>query len=635
MLKKLLVFVLYFFALTAVLNAQQNIKKATKYYKKAYTFYGYGQYEKSHEWAQKALEKDSLNQNTLVLLTDIYNIQGLFDKELKVYKKLLRIDSTDIRSHANMADIYLKTGEFEKAFAKYAFLKSANWLPERYDKLINKNFNKSTKAVELIENPKDFKREKLKGDVNSELDEYWPYMTPDGKKLFFTRTSLTQLKENLRKEENIHFTKWKNNSWANETKLPEAINTIENEGAQCITQDGKTMFFTVCKTTLGNQGDCNIYMSQLQNRKWSVPTMLPAPVNTRFKETQPSISYDGRTLFFSSDRPGGQGGMDIWATRMNDDSLWANPKNISIINTKQNEESPFIHPDNKTLYFSSTGHYGLGKGDFFMVKLNKNGTVKNLGYPLNNHEMQLGIYIDLDGVYGYYASVDPETNSSLDIYRFTLPDDIKPEPLKIINGILIDSKTQQPINNGNIVVFNLANNEHVVSYTTQQDGTFKFGLPANTKFAILAEANGYLPYSIHSSVDLNGIDSLVKIALDPITANKTFALQNIFFDFDSASLKLVSATEIAYLAGFLDKYPKVIIEIGGHTDNVGNDAYNMTLSEERAMAVFNALKELMGQNIKERVKVKGYGKTAPIATNNTEFGRQKNRRTEIKIISLD
>jgi outer membrane protein OmpA-like peptidoglycan-associated protein len=611
----------------------QNSKKAKKYYKKAYEYYGYGNYEKSIEWANKSLEKDSLFVNTLVLFSDIYNIKGDFDAELKVYRQILRIDSTDLRSHVNMADLYMKNGEFEKAFAKYAFLKQAGWLPERYDNLIAKNHTESTKALELINNPKEFNRVKLEGEINSELDEYWPYITPDGKMLFFTRTSLVKQKEgNLRREENIHYTKWKDSLWVSEIKLPDVINTNENEGAQCITQDGKTMFFTVCKTTLGTRGDCNIYVTRLKGRAWSTPEKLPTPVNTPFKETQPSISYDGRTLFFSSDRPGGKGGMDIWVTRMNDDSLWANPKNLAEVNSNQNEESPFIHPDNKTIYFSSTGHYGLGKGDFFMAKLGIDSVV-NLGYPLNNHEMQLGIFVDLEGKYGYYASVNPEENTGLDVYRFTLPDDVKPEPLKIIKGFLVDATTGNPIKGGDIVVYNLLKNQHVVSYTTLSDGSFKFGLPANTKFAILAEAEGYLPHSEHSKAEKFGSDSTLIIKLNPILEESTFALQNIFFEFDSASLQSLSIPEITYLASFLEKYPSVIIEIGGHTDNVGSAAYNQKLSESRALAVYNALEEVMGLDIDNRVKIKGYGASNPIADNSTEKGRKQNRRTEIKILS--
>ncbi|MBI1184991.1 OmpA family protein [bacterium] len=621
-------------------GAQGKIKesKAKKLYKKAYLEYGRGDYEKCLEIANEALEKDSQHMNTLILLTNVYNIQRDYPQELKVYHRILRIDSNDIRSHINMADIFMKTGAFEKAYHQYAYLNSAGWLPERYNSFVSGKLQKSEKALEIIEHPKEFNRERLSGEVNSELDEYWPYITPDGKRLYFTQTNFTHMADmtELRREENIYCVKLKDSLWVKKIKLPEIINTFENEGAQCITQDGKTMFFTVCKTTIGNQGDCNIYYAKLKNGKWSKPIKLPSPLNTPFKETQPSISYDGKTLFFSSDRPGGKGGMDIWASRMNEDSLWSNPLNLgSYVNTDQNEESPFIHADNTTLYFSSTGHDGLGNGDFFMVKLHNNSDAINLGYPLNNHEMQLGIFVDLEGKYGYYASVDPAYDTGLDIYRFSLPDDVKPEPLKIINGRLVDAIEKTPIAGGSIVVYNLANNQHVVSYTTLKSGGFKFGLPANTRFAILAENEGYLPYSIHSDVDELATDSVLEIALMPILPDGVFALKNIFFDFDSANLKNNSMPEIAYLAEFLRKYPKISIEIGGHTDNVGSEEYNQKLSQNRALAVFAALEEIMGSSISSRVQVKGYGAQVPVADNTTEEGRQQNRRTEIKILSVN
>ena len=560
-----------------------------------------------------------------------------YDGELRTYSYILRVDSIDLRAHMNSADIYYKTGQFDLATKKYRFLKRSEWLPDRYNKLVAKNLKKSEVAQEIVSNPKEFNRQLLEGDVNSSLDEYWPFITPDGKKLFFTRTNLTKTdKELKRREENIFQTRVNGESWKGLERLPKHINSIENEGAQCITQDGKTMFFTVCKTTPGRQGDCNIYFTKWKSRRWGLPQKLPSPINTPFKETQPSISYDGRTLFFSSDRPGGEGGMDIWVTRMNDDSVWAQPVNIGArINTKLNEESPFIHPDNKTLYFSSTGHPGLGRGDFFMAKLNQVRKPLNLGFPLNNHEMQLGIYVNIEGDYGYYASVNPETATGLDIYRFDLPLDVRPEPLKIINGRVIDKNTGTPLANANVMVYNLYNNQHVVTYSTLNDGTFKFGLPANFNFAIMADKEAYLPHSIHSSVDNLPKSGFLEIPLSPIFKDGVFALQNIFFDFDSSRLKKTSMVEIKYLADFLTTNPSIVVEIGGHTDNIGGKDYNINLSQKRALAVMQAVEAAMGTDITQRVRIKGYGDSEPVATNSTEEGRRLNRRTEIKILETN
>lgn len=622
---------------STTLWAQKEDAKLKKYYQKAYSFFARDDYEECEIWIEKALERDSTHIPSLNLLSDVWNIRRVFSQELKVYERILRVDSVNLRAHVNAADIYYKTGQFGLALKKYQYLKRAEWLPERYEKLVNKNFKKSQIAFEIVSTPKEFNRQLVKGEANSALDEYWPFITPDGKRLYFTRTNITQTADDPnRREENIYETQVDGESWTRLKKLPKHINSIENEGAQCITQDGKTMFFTVCKTTKGRQGDCNIYSAKWENGQWQLPQKLSSPINTPFKETQPSISYDGRTLFFSSDRPGGKGGMDIWVSRMNQDSIWANPVNLgAVVNTPQNEESPFIHPDNKTLYFSSTGHPGLGRGDFFMVRLNGGIRPVNLGFPLNNHEMQLGIFVDLEGDFGYYASVNPESETGLDIYRFDLPDDVKPEPLKIINGRVIDEGTGSPIAEANVRVFNLHNNEHVVTYSTLSDGTFKFGLPSSTRFAIMTDKEAYLPHSMHSSVDSIPSSGFIEIPLNALFKDGTFALQNIFFDFDSSSLKKPSMVEIRYLADFLTKNPAITIEIGGHTDNVGSREYNVNLSQKRALAVLRALRTEIGEDLSSRVLVKGYGDSKPVANNDTEEGRRQNRRTEIRILEIN
>lgn len=609
-----------------------NSKKAKKFYKEAYTHYGYRDHKKALSWAFKALEKDSLHVNTLILLTDIYNIQGDFDEELKVYRTLLRIDSIDLRSHVNTGQIYLNTGDFAKAVKKYKYLKKATWLPERYVKVVGDKLERSEAALYLVSNPKEFNPERLGSGVNSEDDEYWPFLTADGRKLYFTRSNVDTSQGKAFKDEDIFSSSHKPTSYQNALVLPKHINTAENEGGSCITQDGKTMFFTVCKL----KGGCDIYTTQWDGSKWNLPRKLKSPINTPYGEKQPSLSYDGKTLFFTSNRPGGSGGMDIWVSRMNKDSAWANPVNLgSKVNTPRDEQSPFIHADNQTLYFSSEGHLGLGRGDFFVIRLNGKAEAQNLGFPLNDQEMQLGIYIDLEGQYGYYASVDPNLETGLDIYRFTLPEDVKPNPLKIVHGRVIDGATGKALGGAGIKVYNLAKNTHVVSYTTHKDGGFKFGLPAKTQFAIIAEAEGYIPYSINSSVEAVTPNDPIEIALWPLKKGGSFTMENIFFDFDSSALKTQSYPEIAFLAEFLTQNETIAIEIGGHTDNVGDAAYNQQLSEQRAKSVLKALEKNMNTDLSKRVSIKGYGAEKPIADNNTEEGRQLNRRTEVRIIEVN
>lgn len=619
-------------ALTAVYGQQTSTKKAQKYYKKALSAQRDLQPNEAYKWALKALERDSLHSNTLILLSDLYNIAGDFEAELEVYDRLLRIDSMDLRSHVNSGQIYLNLSDFEKAAKKYNYLKNAEWLPERYEKIILNKLERSVAALYLVNHPKEFNPEKLSEQVNSDEDEYWAFLTADGRKLFFTRSNVDTSNGKPFSDENLFSSSLKSEILQESVPLPKYINTSENEGGACITQDGKTMFFTVCKL----RGGCDIYTTQWLSGKWTLPKKLKSPINTPYGEKQPSLSYDGKTLFFTSNRPGGSGGMDIWVSRMNEDSAWATPVNLGgKVNTSKDEQSPFIHADNQTLYFSSEGHLGMGLGDFFVIRLNGNSVAQNMGYPLNNKEMQLGIYIDLEGNYGYYASADPKGLTGFDVYRFTLPEDVKPNPLKIVRGRVIDAQTRLPIKGSSIKVYNLAKNTHVVSYTTHSDGGFKFGLPAHTQFAIIAEAEGYIPFSINSSVDSVIPNEPIEIELSPLTKGGSFTMENIFFDFDSSRLELASYPEIRFLADFLDKNQEIQIEIGGHTDNVGDAGYNQILSEQRAKSVLKALEETMGLNLKDRVSIKGYGAENPIADNGTEAGRKLNRRTQIRIVEIN
>ena len=610
-------------------------KKAKKYYQEAYKHYGFNNYRSALKYSLKALEKDSTHLNTLILLTKIYDITKLPEQELEIHYKILGLDSIDLRSHLRIGQLFLSSGDFESAAKKFRYLKRASWLPERYDKIIREDLFKCQTALYLMNSPKEVNRQKLGDGVNSDQDEYWPFLTPDEHQLYFTRKNIYAKNDSTRSgDENVFAASKKSENWVDGKMLPNYINLADNEGAQCITQDGKTMFFTVCKTSI--REGCDIYITHFKNDRWQRPTKLPSPVNTPFKETQPSVSYDGKTLFFASNRPGGQGGLDIWVARMNKDSVWSNPVNLGkAVNTPSDEQSPFIHSDNQTLYFSSAGHPGMGNGDFFVIKLSNNAKALNIGYPINNHEMQLGIYVDLEGKFGYYASEDLEAGSGLDIYRFTLPDDVKPNPLKIIYGKVIDATTEQPIAGASLEVYNLDKNIHVVNYTAHKDGSFKFGLPGSTQFGIMADAKGYIPLSLNSAVDTTIDNQQVLMKLWPIAEGGAFTLENIFFDFDSSSLKVSSLPEINYLADFLEKYPHIKIEIGGHTDNIGGETYNQQLSEKRAIAVLKALEKEMEANLGDRISIKGYGDQQPVAANDTEEGRQLNRRTEIKILQIN
>lgn len=612
----------------------QNKKAADKYYKKAYYEYGFHKYDDVLKYLEKALEKDTTHLKSLHLLADISHITRNDKGEEEAYLDILAIDSLEIRALINLGDLYLGSGQFYKALDHMLLTaRRKPHLSPRYHKRIELMIYKAQFAIKMLENPFNIQMERMPDGINSEKDEYWPYLSPDGNTMYFTRTEwvdkLLEAQDYL--EENIYQSVKKNGKWQKAQRLSNTINTLENEGAQVLTQDGNTLYFTACNKK-GFEGDCNLFVSYKKAGKWTKPKKLQAPINTPYKESQPSISYDGKLLFFSSDRPGGSGGMDIWVTRMNKDSVWAYPKNLGPkINSPGIEESPFIHVDNNTLFFSSNGHMGMGNGDLFMVKLNDTVGPVNLGYPINNHRKQLGIMVARDGKTGYYSTVTNDSNQNLDIHSFKMPANLTSDPICYLAGHVLDHKGKGTI--AFIEVHETTTGKRILTYETSPDGAFSFSLPSQKNYSVVVNKAGYLLYNTEARCSVE--EKMLSIQLEPIVENKSFVLRSVFFDFNSAELKTESVTAIEHMAEFLMRNPEVIIEIGGHTDSIGTSAFNKDLSLRRAKAVQNALLGVVkGNNAKERIVAAGYGSLKPLATNDSEAGRAQNRRTEVKIIGL-
>jgi outer membrane protein OmpA-like peptidoglycan-associated protein len=369
-------------------------------------------------------------------------------------------------------------------------------------------------------------------------------------------------------EEDIYSSLQQNGIWQPRTLLGKPINTGYNEGAPSISPDGKYLFFTICNAEFG-LGSCDIYWSKRVGEEWSKPQNCGAPMNTRYFESQPSISTDGRTIFFVSNRPGGFGGMDIWKTVMISEGVFSEPVNLGdVINTPLDEISPFIHFDQKTLYFSSNGHLGMGGRDLFYSKLQPDGwaTPVNLGYPINSFQDDSGIFINAQGNAAYFASNREGGFGGLDLYCFELDETLRPEPV-----IFTEKMTE-------------------IS---------------------------------------NDILTFIE-ALDSMKIGEAFILPNLFFEFAQSNLLSDSYIELRRLLEFLIKNETVKIEICGHTDNQGSDIYNQKLSKERAKEVYFYLTH-NGVN-SNRLSFKGYGKERPVMPNDTEENRARNRRTEILIL---
>lgn len=489
-------------------------------------------------------------------------------------------------------------------------------------------------AAEAVKNPVPFDPKPVGNGVNSPADEYLPSLTADGGTMIFTRRDFI--------DENFYQSEFENGQWKTATPL-DGVNTAQNEGAQHISPDGSWLVFTACnRRDDGSQGSCDLYWSQLKNSGWTKPVPFSAAINSTDWDAQPCISADGKTLYFSSMRPGGQGGRDLWLTTRQPGGKWSKPENLGAgINTDLDEQTPFLHPDGQTLYFTSNGLPGMGENDLYLVRRQADGSwgaPENLGYPINTKANEGTLTVSLDGRTAYFAANRPGGQGGIDIYQFELPAHARPRPVTYARARVKDAVTGNPLV-AKVDFTDLKTGLSFVSANTKSDGSFLVCLPAGKDYALNVSKDKYLFYSENFNlVETATFDKpyLLNIELQPIgdeaaavASSKPIALRNVFFETGSASLRPESSSELDRLAALLTEVPTLKIQINGHTDNVGDEASNQRLSEARAKAVYDYL---IAKNIAaERLKFKGFGESQPVETNDTAEGRGRNRRTEFVV----
>ena len=529
---------------------------------------------------------------------------GKFDKALNAVNIFLSIPKLNDRS--------IKAGEFRKKTYEFAF-----------------DFEKNHPAKNYVFNPRN-----VGENINTKDLEYYPSLTIDGKKMVFTRRVNSSICKG--KEEFFEST-LADGKWSIAKQLEGNISTGENNGgADNISQDGKWIVFAGCNFPDG-LGSCDIYISYLTNQGWSTPENLGPNVNSEFWETSPSLSPDKKDLYFSSTVSGGFGGSDIWVCHRNANGKWGPAQNLgSQINSAGDEGSPFIHADNQTLYFNSNGHQGYSeKSDLFVSHKQPDGTwskPENLGYPINTIDDEGSLIVAADGKTAYYASERSDTKGGLDIYTFELREDVRPAKTLWVKGKVYDKKTFAGLPSS-VQLTDVVSKQPISRLQTDEDGNYLVTLPVGKEYAFNVNRKGYLFYSANFKLAKNAPDSVyqIDIPLQPIEANASIVLKNVFFDTKQTQLKPESITELDNVVLLMNENPKLKIQIGGHTDNVGKPEDNLKLSLGRAVSVVNYL---LGKGIKnDRLTFKGFGETKPIADNKTEAGRALNRRTELIVVS--
>jgi outer membrane protein OmpA-like peptidoglycan-associated protein/tetratricopeptide (TPR) repeat protein len=558
------------------------------------------------------------------LLGEFYYALRQYEKAVAALESAASEKDFSPRSMFLLSEIYLKMGNGEKA-KLYAekFLamptKSPGAAKKAEQTVLNANF-----AVEAKKHPVPFNPKNLGTAINTGALEYFPYMTPDGKLLAFTRMDHNQ--------EDLYIARKIDSGFAQAVSFGDVINTYENEGAEAMNADGSILFFTGCNKMDGF-GSCDIYFSQKINNAWSQPTGIGKPVNSGAWEAQPSFSSDGKALYFASNRKGGYGGKDIWVSFLDENMKWSEPANLGPnVNTMFDDQCPFIHADNQTLYFTSNGWPGIGDGDIFVSRKIDTGWTKaeNLGYPINTENNDNGMTVSYEGTTAFLSSSREGGLGGLDIYSFELPEKMQPQKITYIKGIVRDAKTRQLLQ-ANYSVVDLETQKEVYKGISSS-GNFFVSIQANKNYALQVQKEKYLFYS--QNINLTEASKLkpyeLEILLEPIATNNKIVLNNVFFDFDKSELNSESFVELNKVVELLQKNPTIKIEISGHTDNKGDDKYNLTLSQRRAESVVDYLAQ-KGID-KTRLTAKGYGETQPVAPNDTEENKAKNRRTEMKVL---
>jgi outer membrane protein OmpA-like peptidoglycan-associated protein len=486
-----------------------------------------------------------------------------------------------------------------------------------------------TFAAKNASKPVPFKPRNLGDSINSKDPEYFPSLTIDGRTLIFTR------RVNGKNEDFYVSEKDDSLGWMPAYSFGSPVNTANNEGAQNVSQDGNMLVFTGCNFP-GGRGSCDIYYTiRTEEGMWVEPMNLGSPINTRDWESQPSLSADRQTLYFARETQ--DAGSEIFMSKLQPNGKWGYPERLGPnINTPGRETTPFIHPDNQTLYFSSSGHPGFGDMDIFFSRRQPDGTwgpATNLGYPINTVDEDANLIVAADGKTAYFASDRSDSRGQLDIYSFELYPEARPLKTLFVTGYVYDAKTKRRLI-ANIETYDLATGQVAATIRTDKVGNFMAPLPIGRDYAFSVNRKGYLFYSDHFSLKNVTADSAFyrEIALQPLDTSAVLILHNIFFESKQFSLKAGSELELNRLVALLRENPTITTEISGHTDNIGNDKDNLLLSERRAQAV---VKYLVDNGIPaERLQAKGYGETKPVEDNNSEAGRAANRRTEFKILTL-
>ncbi len=583
---------------------------------------------------QQAIKRDSSFQEPYLKLAGIYNLYQNKDSALIYYNGYVRVtpaNKVSWKIYKNLAYLNFEFGKYELAqhYMNLLLVDKPEHINDPDLKLIKQSIDFSLQA---INKPIEIDIVPLPDQINSFQLQYFPILTVDEQVLIYTKRD-----SNLPDaDEDIVFSRNVNGIWTEPGSISKEINTELNEGACTISADGRLLIFTSCDDGR-TFGSCDLFFSVREGNEWSKPENMGSTVNSKYWDSQPSISADGRTLYFSSNRPGGQGKRDLWKSNYTDKG-WQTPQNLGPeINGFRDETTPFIHANNELLFFSSNSKPGLGGYDLFYSQKQNNiwGRVKNLGFPINSYQDEVSIFVAANGRDAYYSKevFDQGQILSSTLVQFKIESDsLNIDRSSYVTGKVFDQQTMEPLR-AQLKLMNLNDSSDIyIVWSDAVTGGYFLTLTEGREYGVFVDRQGYLfenlSFQSHSNTVLS--PDTINIALNAIEEGKTVILENIYFDFDQFQLNAKSIHELDRIVSYLKSNLEIKFEVEGHTDNRGDKQYNMTLSQKRAQSVCDYL---LAKGIdKNRLEVKGYGSSKMIDFSDTERAHQINRRIAFRVL---